>query len=220
MARNLMKAYEIMLKAYGKQHWWPANNGLQPKGWEVCVGAVLTQNTSWSNVERALSNLSKAGCLTVEDMAKMEGTRLAKLIRPAGYFNQKAERLKNFAEFVSSFGSFGDFKNRITREELLKIKGIGEETTDSMLLYACGRTEFVVDAYTGRVFERLGFLKGDESYNWVKVLFEKNLPKNERLFNEYHALIVRHAKDVCRKKPLCSCCCLRDMCSYPKSGKV
>lgn len=212
-----MEVFEIMVAEYGRQDWWPAGHGLSPEGWEVCVGAILTQNTAWKNAELALNNLSSAGCRTFMDMLSIDLKLLAGLVRPSGYYNQKAGKLKSLASFVGSFGSFEAFLAKATREGLLSVKGIGQETADSILLYACGRPEFVADAYTKRVFSRLG-LVGEADYEDVKRFFESCLERDASLFNEYHALIVEHAKNVCRKRPLCGKCPLANHCMFSKKN--
>lgn len=208
--------YKVLMQAYGNQDWWPITHGLSPPGWEICVGSILTQNTTWANVEKSLSTLSKNNCKTLQDMLNIETQSLAKLIRPSGYFNQKAVRLKALAEFISSFGSFKSFQQNVTRDQLLSLKGIGPETADCILLYACNRPEFVIDAYTKRLFSRLGLLSERSTYNQAKHFFESSLPKDPKLFNQYHALIVEHSKQVCRKRPLCDLCSLKTDCVFVK----
>jgi len=210
---NLLKRiYSILLKKYGFQGWWPllGCKGTKPtktgsiKGYhsgdyscprnnsqrfEICIGAILTQNTSWPQVEKALLNLKKLKALSPESLMKLDESKLKQAIKTAGYFNQKAKKLKIFAEF------YINLKARTpTRDELLNVWGIGPETADSILLYAFNVPEFVVDAYTRRIFSKLGFIEKNASYNKIKKLFEKNLEKDFRLYQEYHALIVEHAK--------------------------
>ncbi|MBI4173629.1 MAG: endonuclease III domain-containing protein [Candidatus Aenigmarchaeota archaeon] len=211
---ELAETYQKLYSRYGPQSWWPTSYGLRPWQWEVCVGAVLTQNTGWRNVERALANLAGARCLTAVDVLKIPASGLQALVRPAGYFRQKAQRLKSLAELVLAFGSVGSFLRHVTRERLLAVHGIGPETADCILLYAAGRPEFVVDAYTRRAFSRLGLLTGNESYGQIRQMFEAELPRDARLFNEYHALIVRLGKELCRKLPNCIGCPLRNSCMY------
>lgn len=194
---KLIQIYKKLLKEYGNQNWWPVKNKFKPREWEVVVGAILTQNTNWGNVEKALQEMKNAGCISVKDILATDTKELQKLIRSSGFFNQKAERLKTFAEFVSRFPSFKEFQKTISREDLLKVKGIGPETADSILLYACNRPYFVIDAYTRRLCHLLwpdkGFLKKD--YEDVRKYFEDSLPKSASLYNEFHALIVRAGKD-------------------------
>ncbi|MFQ5428412.1 MAG: endonuclease III domain-containing protein [Thermodesulfobacteriota bacterium] len=206
-----MEYYEAMFAAFGPQGWWPARTRI-----EVIVGAILTQNTAWTNVEKAIKGLREAGVLSAGGIKEIETEELARLIRPSGYFNVKAKRLKDFISFLyeGSGGSinrlFGESETGVLRRRLLSVKGIGPETADSILLYAGGRGEFVVDAYTKRVFARHGLVAERAGYEEVKALFMENLPRDEGLFNEYHALIVRLGKDFCRpRKPLCEACPLR-----------
>jgi endonuclease-3 related protein len=181
----------------------------------VIVGAILTQNTSWQNVERAIANLKKARCLSIKAMQRSGEKKLAQLIRPAGYYNIKARRLKNFLHFIETrFGSslrrMGRLETPRLRQELLGVNGIGQETADSILLYAFGRPVFVVDAYTRRWAHRHGWAAADALYEDLQKIFVKHLPQDAALFNEYHALIVRLGKDYCRKtKERCVPCPLR-----------
>lgn len=205
----LFKIYQALRKQYGHRHWWPGDTPF-----EVMVGAILTQNTAWINVERAIQNLRQHGLLTPQSLLRISQSRLAKEIRPAGYFNVKAVRLKNFVRFF--FSEYGGSVKRMSRErglrlreKLLKVNGIGEETADSILLYASGKPFFVVDAYTRRVFMRHRYLKGIEKYQEIQALFERLLPRNVRLFNDYHAQIVQVGKDFCRKAPRCGECPLQ-----------
>ena len=195
---KVMQVYNDLLRDIGPQKWWPISGMFRPPEFEVCVGAILTQNTSWKNVEKALQNLVGAGKTSPEPIGSCPLPALEKLVRPSGFFRQKAGRLKEFSGFIISFD--GDFYKSVTREELLAIKGIGRETADSMLLYACNRPVFVVDAYTRRLFSRLGLIEGDEDYDKLRDMFEKSLPNNAGLYKEFHALIVEHEKRR-RKKP-------------------
>lgn len=187
----LMRIYRQLLKEHGNQHWWPS---LTKKEFEICIGAILTQNTNWRNVEKAIINLIDADAIDPAIIANMRTSRLEKLIRPSGFFRQKAKRLKEFSRFVLSYDSFENFKQNVTRDELLGINGIGKETADSILLYACEKPYFVVDAYTRRLFSRLGLIRGDEEYDTIKQLFESKLPKDVEIYREFHALIVKHGK--------------------------
>lgn len=186
------------------------------------VGAVLTQNTAWINVERALARLAERVPLDASALLSLDHAALADAIRPAGYFNVKARRLRAFCEgFLAHGGEPGlaAFETKALRDALIGLHGIGPETADDMLLYAFERPVFVVDAYTRRLFTRLGVLAGEESYETVRALFERGLGADAPLFNEYHALIVRHGKEVCRsRKPLCGTCCLADIC--PAAGAI
>lgn len=200
------KLYDVLLAHFGPQHWWPAKTPF-----EVCVGAILTQNTAWVNVEKAIAVLKKKKLLSPRALRGVSSDRLARAIRSSGYYNQKAKRLKLFARwFGDSMGdSFGSAKGIPTsklRDRLLAISGIGPETADSMLLYAFGRASFVVDAYTCRVVERHGMIHEGASYSEVKELFESNLRKSVRLYNEYHALLVQLGKHFCRPTPQCTDC--------------
>jgi len=202
----LKKVFDRLLESYGPQHWWPGETPF-----EVIVGAVLTQNTNWANVEKAIINLKREALLTPRQLNDIDETRLAELIRPSGYFNIKAGRLKSFISFL--FENFdGDLSRMfaleqgLLRHRLLEVKGIGPETADSILLYAGNYPVFVVDAYTKRIFSRLGILTKEHTYHQVQEFFMERLESDRQLFNEYHALIVRHAKDYCRTKPLCDGC--------------
>jgi endonuclease-3 related protein len=204
--RNVINIYQTLYKSFGRQHWWPAETPF-----EVIVGAVLTQNTAWRNVEKAIENLKRAGSLTLDKFYKIPVKKLAKLIRPAGYFNIKASRLKALAAWLKRIcggrlNHLKKIKKSKLRSLLLNVYGVGPETADSILLYALNKKSFVVDAYTRRVFTRHGFISGTESYDTIKNFFEQVLPESERIYNEFHALIVKLGKDYCRKKPLCSIC--------------
>lgn len=203
----LLRIYDRLYAFYGPQGWWPAKTR-----WEVIIGAILTQNTAWANVEKAVKNLRRARKLSSPGAIHvLEKSRLARLIRPAGYYNIKAHRLKNFTSFLfSRYGGrltgLSRRKTRDLREELLSINGVGPETCDSILLYALKRPLFVIDAYTERVFSRHGLVEPGADYHEIQKIFMDNLPADHRLYNEYHALIVRLAKDFCRTKPRCSSC--------------
>jgi endonuclease-3 related protein len=202
----LSKIYTILLEALEPQGWWPVRGDLQPAEWEVCVGAVLTQNTNWKNVEKALEGLQKAGILSRQDIINASTETLAQTIRPAGYFNQKARKLKELASFTGE----------PTREALLSLWGIGPETADSILLYAYNKPYFVIDAYTRRVFSRLGLITGKEEYDELRLLFERSVPRKVGLYKEYHAIIVNLGKNFCKKKPLCGECPVLKTCPSHK----
>lgn len=210
--KKLMEAYTRLLGEFGPQGWWPGRTRF-----EVVVGAILTQNTSWSNVERAIRNLKREKALTPKAMRSLEVSRLAELIRPAGYFNIKAGRLGNFLDHLFEYcgGSLSRlFKKPAPelRRELLSVNGIGPETADSIILYAAGKPEFVVDAYTRRVFSRHALADAESGYEDLKAVFAGNLPADVKLFNEYHALIVKVAKDFCRTRdPFCRGCPLESL---------
>jgi endonuclease III related protein len=207
----LMEVFEALFKRYGALNWWPAETPF-----EVCVGAILTQNTNWVNVEKAVVNLKRAGVLSAEALHEMEKERLAELIRPSGFFNVKSDRLKEFVGWMlDRYGSLDAMFNgewQPLREELLAVRGIGRETCDSILLYAGDKPSFVVDAYTRRLFSRLGLVGESAGYEELRALFMNALPHDRALFNEYHALIVEHYKRHCRKKPLCEGCPLKGLC--------
>ncbi len=199
--------YERLYRALGPQGWWPGRTPL-----EISVGAILTQNTNWSNVARAIRALREARCLSFAALKAVPERRLARLIRPAGYFNIKARRLKHFIRYLDR--NYGGSWRRMRRgpaqalrQELLAVNGIGPETADSILLYALKKPVFVVDAYTKRVLGRHGLLAEDIDYDHLQAIFMDHLPMREPLFNEFHALIVRLGKDYCKKtKPRCDVC--------------
>lgn len=207
---RLLRIYEKLNRFYGDLHWWPGETPF-----EVCVGAVLTQNTNWSNVEKAIGRLRVRGVLEPCALFGLDDESLADLIRPSGYFRVKARRLKAFLAVLC--GEYaGDVERMLsgelvaTRQRLLEIPGIGEETADSMLLYGGGRPVFVVDAYTRRILARHGLIEGKPSYGEIQRLFMANLPPDTDLYNQYHALIVETAKRYCRKEPDCGECPLRE----------
>ncbi len=208
----LKDIYNRLFRYFGPRNWWPGETPF-----EVIVGAILTQNTAWANVEKAIQNLKEEGLMLPEKLFHLRQERLASLIRPAGYFNIKSQRLKSFLAFL--FSSYQGRLNKmfrsetvILREELLKVKGIGPETADSILLYAGGKLTFVVDAYTRRIFSRYGLIDGKASYHQIQTIFYQNLPHQVQLFNEYHALLVELGKTICRKKPNCPACPLKTEC--------
>jgi len=209
--KRLSRIYKKLYSSFGKQRWWPGDTKL-----EVIIGAVLTQNTAWPNVEKSISNLKKAGKISFKKLSKERMSGIARLIKPAGYFNIKAKRLKNVLRFIaesynSSLSLMQKADGASLREELLGINGVGPETADSILLYAFGKPIFVIDSYTTRILSRLKILSQDVSYEDAQKLFMDNLPKDVRLFNEYHALIVKLGKDYCRKNnPRCQECPIRD----------
>ena len=204
---TLMRYFAAMSQALGQMHWWPARTPF-----EVIVGTILTQNTSWANVERAIANLRSAQMLTPSAISVARMSRLATLVRPSGYFRQKAKKLKAFVRFLQreyggSLKGMFDTPTAILREKLLSVHGIGPETADSILLYAGNHPVFVVDAYTHRIFGRHGITDGKPQYEIVRELFETALPRDSQLFNEFHALVVNTGKNWCRKnEPLCAQC--------------
>jgi endonuclease-3 related protein len=183
------------------------------------VGAILTQNTAWTNVERTIARLKSRGALDPASIVSLPGEALAELLRPVGYFNVKAQRLQSFCAAYRAVGGIERLAAMSTdelRRWLLAVRGVGPETADDILLYAFSRPVFVVDAYTRRVFARLGWLRGDEGYELIRRAFEGALDSDAAFFNEYHALIVVHGKGVCRTRPRCDGCCLRSLCPYPR----
>ena len=203
----------------GRFGWWPARSAF-----EVMVGAVLTQNTAWVNVEKSIARLREARCLDVEAILALSPSRLAELIRPSGYYNVKQKRLRALCQWYQEQGPSRRLKRRDTEElraELLAVHGIGPETADDILLYALGRPVFVVDAYTRRVFSRLGRVSSRIGYEELRRMFERELPRDAELYNEYHARIVLHGKRVClARAPRCGECRLRSCCVYGRTTGV
>ncbi len=214
--------YRLLIEAYGPRRWWPVTPeggeepvysggpGTKAQVFEVAVGAVLTQNTAWKNAARAIAALNRNNMLSPERLAGTGVEKLAGIIRSSGYYNQKAGRLKGLAAHFMSTGA-------ITRESLLGLNGIGPETADSIMLYAFREPYFVVDAYTRRVFGRLGLVEEASPYETIRGIFEMHIPRDVDIYQEYHALIVEHGKRFCRKVPECSGCPLRVSC--PESKK-
>ena len=207
----LLEIYHLLLDFFGPQHWWPGETPF-----EVAVGAILTQNTSWTNVAKAIANLKAAGGLDPVKLDEMDTEQLELLIRPAGHFRVKAKRLKNFINWLCD-NYAGDLKNLESintsrlRQELLSISGIGPETADSILLYALNRPVFVVDTYTARVMVRHGLIGPDLDYQQLQDLFMSNLEPDAALFNEFHALLVMTGKDYCKPDPKCQPCPLASL---------
>lgn len=229
--KQINKIYKILSEFYGRQGWWPIYNEKKeasvygcnaPRNdnelFEIALGAIMTQSVAWKNVEKALLNLKKEKLLKLEEISKISHDELAPLIRPAGYYNQKALKIKNFISWLNGFSY--DFKKikkietGLLRDELLSIKGVGPETADSILLYAFRRKIFVVDAYTRRILTRVGIFSGNEKYHDIQKYFHDTFEGEIVDYNEYHALIVQHGKDVCRSKPRCEQCCLRRKCFF------
>ena len=231
--------YKILLQHFGPQGWWPttASGKIVPEyrkrntygkltekeRFEICLGAILTQNTSWKNVEKAIENLNKKNLISADKIASLDVRKLAEYIRPSGYYNQKAKRLKAFAKYISDryrskLSNLLGKPLRSARKELLELNGIGPETADSMLLYAGNCPSFVVDAYTVRLGERLGWFK-NKDYHKIKKFFESCLPESSVVYKEFHALIVALGKDYCRKKSLCDTCFLIRGCRYAEKSK-
>ncbi len=209
---HLGEIYDRLRAARGHAGWWPGASGF-----EVCLGAILVQNTAWANVEKALHVLKARDLLSFRALARFRAEDLAPLIRPAGCHNVKARRVVSFLEFLErEYGGdvsrMGAVEPGDLRAKLLGVKGIGRETADCIVLYAAGHPVFVVDAYTRRIFSRLGVLHGREDYDSVQGMFHADLPRDAALFNDYHAQIVNLGKDVCRKVPRCAQCPLFTLC--------
>ncbi len=210
---TLITLYKKLLEHFGKQHWWPAETPF-----EVMVGAILTQQTNWGNVEKAIRNLKKEKLLSPGAILKTSNSKLQKAVRSSGYFKQKAKKLKVFCKFFLN-GYKGSIKDMAKeslydlRHKLLELWGIGRETADSILLYALEKPVFVVDAYTIRIGERIPLFRSD-GYEHVRHFFESKLPKRVSLYKEYHALLVELGKNYCKKKPLCNLCPVKKFCKY------
>ncbi len=206
-----MEIYHAARERFGHQGWWPGETPL-----EICVGAILTQNTNWTNVEKAIANLKAADRMSVARLHELPHEALAELIRPAGYFNVKARRLMNFIDRV--WAGFGDdldaFLDRSVgtlREDLLAIKGVGRETADSMILYAAGKLTFVVDTYTYRILFRHGLIDAEADYEAIKELMEHYLADDLDLYNDFHAQLVAVGKHYCKPRPKCAGCPLEPL---------
>ena len=233
--QKLNSIYNKLFSHFGPQNWWPVTkegelipkyhkiiNLTEKQKLEIVFGAILTQNTSWKNVEKAMANLNKNNLIDIKKILKIKNEKLAQIIKSSGYHNQKAKKLKNFCDFVLK--NYNGklrllFKNGIgrLRSELLSINGIGPETADSIILYAAKKPIFVIDAYTKRIFGRIGFRQ--KSYDEFQELFMGSLPHSERLFNECHALLVELGKNICKKEPLCTSCPINKYCSYHNKFK-
>ena len=203
--------YELLNGQFGSLHWWPAE-----EPFEVIVGAILTQNTSWTNVEKAITALKEERLLSPEALSRIDEGILANIIRPSGYYNVKAKRLKSFVrflrgEYAGDIGIMSAEEFPLLRNKLLAVPGIGQETADSILLYACGKPIFVCDAYTRRILARHRLIKDDTDYGSIQELFMTHLPHDAALFNQFHALIVNAGKTFCRKVPKCDPCPLRTL---------
>lgn len=209
MQRLLMNIYRKLYKAYGPRHWWPGETPF-----EVMVGAILTQSTSWRNVEKAIQHLKGKAVLNIEGIHQLKKSELASLIKPSGYYRIKADRLKAFVNFLfenynGNIKRMGKEELETLRQKLLRVKGIGPETADSILLYGLEKPIFVVDAYTKRVLLRHELIPERASYEEIQRLFMDPLPHDEKLLNEYHALFVHLGKTVCKKIPQCDRCPLK-----------
>jgi endonuclease-3 related protein len=215
---SLSAVYERLRETYGPAGWWP---GRTP--FEVCLGAILTQNTAWTNVEKALRALRSRGLLSYRALRRLPPSRLAPLLRSSGTYRVKARRVAAFVRFLGR-----EYRGQVRamaretpeslREKLLAVDGIGRETADAIALYACGLPLFVVDAYTRRIFSRLGLVGGGGAYDVLQRFFMDRLPRDSALYNDYHAQIVRLGKEACRARPLCDLCPLDALC--PKRGVV
>ena len=210
-----MQVYRRLYRHYGNLHWWPGETPL-----EISVGAILTQNTAWSNVEKAIRRLKENQVLSVKALRRLSLGQLAQFIKSAGYFNVKAQRLKNFISFLQS--RYGGSLNKMFRQdtsplraELLSVNGTGPETADSILLYAAKKPVFVIDAYTKRIFSRHGVMAYENSYDDFQRLFMKRLPPDVPLYNQFHALLVYIGKDYCHTRPLCDSCPLNGWRNVP-----
>ena len=211
LQKHLREVYHRLYARFGPQGWWPGEGAF-----EICLGAILTQNTAWPNVVKALDNLKAAGAFSPAALRALPQEELARLLRPAGYFNSKARKVKAFVEHLAKYGDdLGAFLSQQAeplRAELLSLYGIGPETADDIVLYAAHKPTFVVDAYTVRILQRLGIKPLQETYEGYRALFRDNLPKDIQMYNEYHALLVRLGKSICRPRPLCEQCPLLDLC--------
>ena len=215
----LLEIYQRLYRAYGPQSWWPGDGPL-----DVVIGAILTQSAAWTNVERAIHSMKQADCWSLSAIHALPVEELAAIIRPSGYFNAKARKLKAFAGHVAQdydgdLSALLDQDLEPLRRELLSIHGIGPETADDILVYGARKPSFVIDSYTRRIVYRVGLLPEHEkaAYQVYQKLFHDNLVADVTLFNEYHALLDHHAKVACAKVPLCSGCCLKDICATGKS---
>lgn len=212
----LQEIYRRLYKAHGPQHWWPGEGPF-----EVIVGAILTQSAAWTNVEKALASMRTAECWSFDAIHSIPEADLAAIVRPSGYFNAKARKLKAFAAHLAEnyhgvLETLLAKETGVLREELLSIHGIGEETADDIVVYAAEKPSFVIDSYTRRIIDRMGLTPDAKNpkYSDYQDLFHENLPADTPLFNEYHALLDRHAKDPCAKRePRCGSCCLAEMCA-------
>ncbi len=214
MKKDLLNIHDRLLERFGRQEWWPADTKF-----EVIVGAILTQNANWKNVGRAIGNLRENNLLEPVGIHRVDEERLKEPIRPAGYYNSKAKKLKEFTNFLfknyKNLDEFLTLPKEELREHLLSIWGIGPETADSIVLYAANKPSFVVDAYTRRIFSRMGLVDEKIGYDELKKFFEDNLPEDAALYQEFHALIVELGKNYCRTKPLCDECPLVSLCPAP-----
>lgn len=220
---KFLQIYNTLYKEFGPQGWWPVKSKYNKENYfiprdetevfEIIIGTILTQNTAWKNVELALNNLRNNNLINIKKIKNYKQEKLGELIRPSGYFNQKAERLKLMAEFLdkNKIKNLEKLETTKLRNMLLELKGVGPETADSILLYAFKKPIFVIDTYTKRIFSRIGLIK-EGTYEYFQEAFHKNLKQNFIVFNEYHALIIELAKNNCKVKPFCEDCILRKEC--------
>lgn len=207
--QRLLDIFDILLKSFGKRNWWPGETEL-----EIIIGAVLTQNTSWKNVEKAIDNLKQHNALDLQTLFEMDKATLALIIKPSGFYNIKSSRLKNlinviYNDYASNILNINKLNMWDTREKLLEINGIGKETADSIILYALNKPIFVIDVYTKRFLKNHRIYDGQNDYDSIQGFFMRNLPKDTYLFNEFHALIVYLCQNFCKKVPLCNKCPLK-----------
>lgn len=212
-ATRLTWLLETLIAHQGELDWWPAQSRF-----EIIIGAVLTQNTAWRNVERAIANLHSSNLLNPEAILNAPEQQLTQAIRPSGYFNVKAQRLRNLCAAYLRYGGYDGLAELDTeqlRRRLLAVNGVGRETADDILLYAFARPIFVIDAYTRRIFSRLGWIDGQEEYDALRGAVEQAIGQDAEMFNELHAQLVILGKETCRPQPFCSQCPLRSACAYP-----
>jgi endonuclease-3 related protein len=221
---ELLEIYRTLRKAFGHRRWWPAE-----EPFEVIIGAILTQSVSWNNASKAISGLKREGKLSPSALYKCSAEDIAPLIRPARFYNSKAIKIKNFMDFFfreygGDLAAMSGEDQAILRKKLLAVKGLGKETVDCILLYACGKPVFVVDAYTKRIFQRYGILEGNPTYDDVQAHFMESLPPDVSLYNDYHAQIVHLGNSICKARPLCGSCPIarndRLNCRYIKEEKA
>ena len=220
MREKILKLYDDLYAEYGELNWWPAETPF-----EIIIGAILGQATAWGNAAKAINNLKTANVLNPKEMSKLSQDELETLILPSGYYRAKAKKVRAFlthlqAHHNNRLNSLFDQEMPTLREELLSIYGIGEETADCILLYAAKKPSFVVDTYTYRLLERLGWFTGKFHYGRLRGIFMENLPHDRQLFNQYHALIVRHGARVCQKTPQCDKCMLRSQCPTGNDSRI
>ena len=217
--KKIEQIFELLFQYYGDQFWWPAKSTS-----EIFLGAILTQGTTWKNAEKALSKLSQNSDLSIESIDNMSITFLEETIRSSGYFRAKTRTIKQFIGLIknrydSDFDYMQSFKTELLRLHLLSIKGIGEETADAMLLYGLNKPTFVIDNFTMRIISRIGLLSNDSNYNDFQRLFTQNLAQVTTTFQQFHALLVKHAQTSCLKtKPKCRNCCLKNLCTFGRKN--